>query len=179
FLLVPRRAAAAPPAGSRRAYDYSAAGERYSLPRPAAKPPGFLGRVAEAAGRAFGRGAPTRKETEPAKPAPGDNRALRTKAAKLASETIGRQAIPSASAGRPKARTLATKLASEAIGRPALPSEARPGAAGGKGRRGEGRGGVEAKGSHASAAKVAGKRKATPGATAKRPGRQRKPKGKA
>jgi ribonuclease R len=66
FRLVSPRTPAAPPAGSAKAYDYAAAGERYSLPKkPAAtvKAPGMFGRAAKAIGRAFGR-----REVEAAAP---------------------------------------------------------------------------------------------------------------
>jgi len=199
FRLVPRPEQAKPPMGSRKAYDYSAGGERYSLPKPAAKPagkaPGFFGRAAEAVGRAFGRGAGSRKETSPPAPVTGDNQTPRTKAAKQASEAIGRPAIPTGSTDRPKTRGKATKLASEAIGRPALPPEARGQASEGKAgsRRGGGNKGAgnqaasnqkgrgnEAAGGHAGSGKAtAGMRDGAPAATAKRTGRQRKPKGKA
>jgi ribonuclease R len=62
FRLVPARAAAAPPSRTGKAYDYAAAGERYSLPKPvkqpakaAGKAAGMLGKAAMAIGRAFGR----------------------------------------------------------------------------------------------------------------------------
>jgi ribonuclease R len=58
FRLVTPRAAATPPAGSGKAYDYAASGERYSLPKKAAPPvktPNMFGRAANAIGRAFGR----------------------------------------------------------------------------------------------------------------------------
>jgi ribonuclease R len=166
FRLVRGRAQPKPPTGSLKAYDYSASGERYSLPKPAAKPaakqPGFFGRAAEAVGRAFGRGAPARKSAEPAAPATGDNRAPRAKVAKPTPESIGRQAKPSMPGERPKARGKATKLASETIGRSAVPAGSRP--------KGKG-------GSPAADKADGGKRK--PAATDARRGRQRKPKGKA
>jgi ribonuclease R len=58
FRLVPTRAAAAPPQAAGKAYNYAAAGERYSLPKKPvaeAKAPGMFGRAAKAIGRAFGR----------------------------------------------------------------------------------------------------------------------------
>ncbi len=58
FRLVPTRAVAAPAQAAGKAYNYAAAGERYSLPKkPAAeaKAPGMFGRAAKAIGRAFGR----------------------------------------------------------------------------------------------------------------------------
>ncbi|MDE3211324.1 MAG: ribonuclease R [Pseudomonadota bacterium] len=59
FKLVAPRSHGAPPAASgKKAYDYAASGERYSLPRKpaaAAPSPGLLGRAAQAIGRAFGR----------------------------------------------------------------------------------------------------------------------------
>ncbi len=58
FRLVPTRAVAAPPQAAGKAYNYAAAGERYSLPKkpaPEAKAPGMFGRAAKAIGRAFGR----------------------------------------------------------------------------------------------------------------------------
>jgi ribonuclease R len=68
FRLVSPRTPATPPTGSGKAYDYAAAGERYSLPKKAAattKAPGMFGRAAKAIGRAFGR-----KEAEVVAPAP-------------------------------------------------------------------------------------------------------------
>jgi ribonuclease R len=68
FRLVSPRTPATLPAGSGKAYDYAAAGERYSLPKKAAattKAPGMFGRAAKAIGRAFGR-----KEAEVVAPAP-------------------------------------------------------------------------------------------------------------
>ena len=58
FRLVSPRPPASAPAGSGKSYDYSASGERYSLPKkPAAtaKAPGMFGRATRAIGRAFGR----------------------------------------------------------------------------------------------------------------------------
>jgi ribonuclease R len=58
FRLVPTRAVAAQPQAAGKAYNYAAAGERYSLPKkpaPEAKAPGMFGRAAKAIGRAFGR----------------------------------------------------------------------------------------------------------------------------
>jgi ribonuclease R len=73
-LVSPRTSAPAPaPTGSGKAYDYAAAGERYSLPKKAAattKAPGMFGRAAKAIGRAFGR-----KEAEVATPAPAPRKA--------------------------------------------------------------------------------------------------------
>jgi len=187
FRLAPRREPAKPPAAPRKAYDYSASGERYSLPKPASAPaarePGMFGRAARAVGRAFGRGAPA--PAEPPAPAMGDNRAPRGKATKVASEAMGRQALPSEE-GRPKIRGKATKLASEALGRSALPPEVRRQAKGSQ-PQGDTVGSGKGKGSRADACPVApgktggGKRKALEAASAaaKRPGRQRKPKGKA
>jgi ribonuclease R len=66
FRLVSPRTPASPPSGGGKAYDYAAAGERYSLPKkPAAadRAPGMFGRAAKAIGRAFGR-----KEVEVAAP---------------------------------------------------------------------------------------------------------------
>ncbi|MGN6229524.1 MAG: ribonuclease R [Dyella sp.] len=61
FRLVPQKKRGVPPPRTAKAYDYSASGERYSLPK-AAKPlvkaekaPGMFGRAAKAIGRAFGR----------------------------------------------------------------------------------------------------------------------------
>jgi ribonuclease R len=79
FRLVSPRTPATPPAGSGKAYDYAASGERYSLPKKAA--PGrassmlgragkAIGRAAKAIGRAFGR-----KEAEVAAPAPAPRKA--------------------------------------------------------------------------------------------------------
>ncbi len=68
FRLVSPRTPATAPTGSGKAYDYAAAGERYSLPKKAAattKAPGMFGRAAKAIGRAFGR-----KEVEVPAPAP-------------------------------------------------------------------------------------------------------------
>ncbi|MGA0588166.1 ribonuclease R [Dyella sp. KRB-257] len=61
FRLVPQKKKGVPPPRTAKAYDYSAGGERYSLPkasRPAVeaqKAPGMFGRAAKAIGRAFGR----------------------------------------------------------------------------------------------------------------------------
>ncbi|WP_458068742.1 ribonuclease R [Rhodanobacter sp. BL-MT-08] len=58
FRLVPTRAVAAPAQAAGKAYNYAAAGERYSLPKKPvaeAKPQGMFGRAAKAIGRAFGR----------------------------------------------------------------------------------------------------------------------------
>ncbi|CAM5330966.1 Ribonuclease R OS=Rhodanobacter lindaniclasticus OX=75310 GN=rnr PE=3 SV=1 [Rhodanobacter lindaniclasticus] len=58
FRLVSPRTPTTPPTSGGKAYDYAAAGERYSLPKKAAattKAPGMLGRAAKAIGRAFGR----------------------------------------------------------------------------------------------------------------------------
>ena len=73
FRLVSPRTSAPAPTGSGKAYDYAAAGERYSLPKKAAattKAPGMFGRAAKAIGRAFGR-----KEAEVAAPAPAPRKA--------------------------------------------------------------------------------------------------------
>jgi ribonuclease R len=73
FRLVSPRTPASPPSGGGKAYDYAAAGERYSLPKkPAAadKAPGMFGRAAKAIGRAFGR-----KEVEVAAPTPAPRKA--------------------------------------------------------------------------------------------------------
>ncbi|OHC51616.1 MAG: ribonuclease R, partial [Rhodanobacter sp. RIFOXYA1_FULL_67_6] len=73
FRLVSPRTTAPAPTGSGKAYDYAAAGERYSLPKKAAaatKAPGMFGRAAKAIGRAFGR-----KEAEVAAPAPAPRKA--------------------------------------------------------------------------------------------------------
>ncbi|WP_043795187.1 ribonuclease R [Rhodanobacter sp. OR87] len=73
FRLVSPRTPAPAPTGSGKAYDYAAAGERYSLPKKAAatsKAPGMFGRAAKAIGRAFGR-----KEAEVAAPAPAPRKA--------------------------------------------------------------------------------------------------------
>jgi ribonuclease R len=187
FRLAPRREQAPSPKASHKAYDYSASGERYSLPRPAAapaaKPPGMFGRAARAVGRAFGRGTP--EPAAPATPVPAvsDNRALRGKA-KTVSEATGRPAVPSES-GQPRLRSKATKTASEALGRPAVP----PGAKQQKKKNEQPRGSQsanQAKGNRAGNTSTGpgttggGKRKAQETApAAKRPGRQRKPKGKA
>jgi ribonuclease R len=67
-MVEPHKPAA--PASSGKAHDYSASGERYSLPKKAAaaKPTGMFGRAAKAIGRAFGR-----KDTEVATPTPYRN----------------------------------------------------------------------------------------------------------
>ena len=73
FRLVSPRTPVTPPAGSGKAYDYAASGERYSLPKkPAAttKAPGMFGRAAKAIGRAFGR-----KETADVVPEPTSRKA--------------------------------------------------------------------------------------------------------
>jgi ribonuclease R len=73
FRLVSPRTPATPPAGSGKAYDYAASGERYSLPKKAAatsKTSGMFGRAAKAIGRAFGR-----KEAEAPAPAPAPRKA--------------------------------------------------------------------------------------------------------
>ncbi|MGB3462302.1 MAG: ribonuclease R, partial [Rhodanobacter lindaniclasticus] len=73
FRLVSPRTPASPPSGSSKAYDYAAAGERYSLPKKAAaadKAPGMFGRAAKAIGRAFGR-----KQVEVAAPPPAPRKA--------------------------------------------------------------------------------------------------------
>ena len=73
FRLVSPRPSAPPPTGSGKAYDYAAAGERYSLPKKAAaadKAPGVFGRAAKAIGRAFGR-----KQAEVAAPSPAPRKA--------------------------------------------------------------------------------------------------------
>jgi ribonuclease R len=191
FRLVPNRAKAPQPGATRKAYDYGASGERYSLPKgapkPAAKSQGFFGRAAQAVGRAFGRG--VAQDTPPLPAAVSDNRAPRGKAAKVASEAIGRQAIPSTT-GEGPARVKAAKLASEAVGRPAVPHDfgaaERPSRKPGKGTRGG-----QAQGGNSAAASsgknkpgrnkgVGGKRQALEAASAasKRAGRQRKPKDK-
>ena len=75
FRLVSPRTPASPPSGSGKAYDYAAAGERYSLPKKAAteaKAPGMFGRAAKAIGRAFGR-----KQVEVAAPPPAPRKATR------------------------------------------------------------------------------------------------------
>ena len=77
FRLAAPRASAAPPTRGTRAYDYAAAGERYSLPKPATatvKTPGMFGKAAKAIGRAFGRkDAAVVAEASPQRIAPGDN----------------------------------------------------------------------------------------------------------
>jgi ribonuclease R len=62
FRLVPAKKKGVPPPRTTKAYDYSASGERYSLPKTAAalatapeKGSGMFGRAARAVGRAFGR----------------------------------------------------------------------------------------------------------------------------
>jgi ribonuclease R len=73
FRLVAPRTTAAPPVAGSRAYDYAAAGERYSLPKKPAAPTksrGMFGRAAQAIGRVFGHGGkPEKVVTEPT-PAP-------------------------------------------------------------------------------------------------------------
>ncbi|WP_414655829.1 ribonuclease R [Frateuria sp.] len=188
FRLVPRREQASPPKSPRKAYDYGASGERYSLPRPpsgapAVKPPGMFGRAARAVGRAFGRGAPAPAPAESAAAGAtlGDNRALRGKA-KVVSEAAGRPAVPSGS-GLPELRSKASKTASEAIGRPAIPPEMRSPARSDQARgvQAGNRKGSRAKNNPSGPAESGGKRKAPEAASAaaKRPGRRRKPKGKA
>ncbi|HJW06068.1 MAG TPA: ribonuclease R, partial [Rhodanobacter sp.] len=74
FRLVSPRTPVAPPAGSAKAYDYAAAGERYSLPKKPAAPvkaQGMFGRAAKAIGRAFGR----REVEAAAPPAPAPRKA--------------------------------------------------------------------------------------------------------
>jgi ribonuclease R len=68
FRLVAPRASAAPPPRAGKAYDYAAAGERYSL--PASKAPGMVGRAAQAIGRMFGR---REQPVSPSVPPPRDN----------------------------------------------------------------------------------------------------------
>jgi ribonuclease R len=199
FRLVPRREQAPPPKAPRKAYDYGASGERYSLPRPAAapaaKPQGMFGRAARAVGRAFGRGAPAPAPVEATPPvvAMGDNRALRGKA-KIVSEAAGRPAVPS-EPGQPRLRSKAAKTASEALGRPAIPPEARSQSRDGQARADQARGGQmseraqggnrtkddRARNNPTRPDMTGGKRKAQEAApvAAKRPRRQRKPKGEA
>jgi ribonuclease R len=62
FRLVPAKKKGVSPPRTAKAYDYSASGERYSLPKTAAAPAaapekagGMFGRAARAVGRAFGR----------------------------------------------------------------------------------------------------------------------------
>ncbi len=58
FRLVSPRPGETPPGSGKKAYDYAASGERYSLPGKApaaAKAQGMFGRAAKAIGRAFGR----------------------------------------------------------------------------------------------------------------------------
>ncbi len=57
FRLVSPRPSDTPPSSGKKAYDYAASGERYSLPKKAAtdKAQGMFGRAAKAIGRAFGR----------------------------------------------------------------------------------------------------------------------------
>jgi ribonuclease R len=196
FRLVPRREQAPPPKAPRKAYDYGASGERYSLPRPtsgapAAKPPGMFGRAARAVGRAFGRAAPAPEEAAVGA-AMGDNRALRGKA-KMVSEAAGRPAVPSG-AGLPELRSRASKTASEAIGRPAIPPEFRAPARSDEARNDQARNdpargdqagnrkGNRAKNNPGGPGKSGGGKRKAPeaaSAAAKRPDRQRKPKGKA
>jgi ribonuclease R len=208
FRLVPRRAAAPPPTGSRKAYDYDASGERYSLPKPAkpaaaaGKAPGFFGRAAKAVGRAFGRGAPSQEAPAPSPPAASEHRPPRAKTAKQASEAMGRQAAVPGGRSKGKVRP-ATKRASEAVGRPAIPGSTAQAA----GDRAEGDRGRSRRGKDSPVQGNQGRRdkgvrnpgkdgqarddraKGSPAAPAKagadkstparRPGRRRKPKGEA
>ncbi|OOG52420.1 ribonuclease R [Rhodanobacter sp. B05] len=118
FRLVSPRTPATPPTGSGKAYDYAAAGERYSLPKKAvatAKAPGMFGRAAKAIGRAFGR-----KETEVPASAPAPRKVA-------ASDHPPPRAQPAATrrhAGAPKP------------GRKAEPSSERGSGKGGSSRRG-------------------------------------------
>jgi len=60
-MVTPRSKGMPPTASGKKAYDYAASGERYSLPKKpaaAAKSPSLFGRAANAIGRAFGRKAP-------------------------------------------------------------------------------------------------------------------------
>ena len=119
----------------------------------------------------------------------GDNRAPRGKAAKVASEAIGRQTIPATSGERPGARAKVAKVASEAVGRPTVPPEFGRGERAGReteaatrrNPRGQANGGKESALAPGKGKGVGGKRKALEAASAasKRAGRQRKPKGKA
>jgi ribonuclease R len=73
FRLVAPRASAAPPPRPGKAYDYAAAGERYSLPgskAPGSKAPGMVGKAAQAIGRMFGR---REQPVSPTVPSPRDN----------------------------------------------------------------------------------------------------------
>lgn len=91
FRLVSPRTPATPPVGSGKAYDYAAAGERYSLPKKAAattKAPGMFGRAAKAIGRAFGR-----KEAEV--PAPAPRKATASDNPPPRAQPPGRKAEPS------------------------------------------------------------------------------------
>jgi len=91
FRLVSPRTPATPPVGSGKAYDYAAAGERYSLPKKAAatsKAPGMFGRAAKAIGRAFGRKEAEAPAPAPRKAAAGDNPPPRA-------QSPGRKAGPS------------------------------------------------------------------------------------
>jgi ribonuclease R len=193
FRLVPRPQPAPLPKAAAKAYDYSASGERYSLPKPAARTPGFFSRAAEAVGRAFGRGASTREQ---AAAIPAHAQAARGRSVGVTPDAIGRQAPAPGerSKTRPKA---ATKLASEALGRPATPAGAMAAARGGQAKGGQAKGGQgktgkvkvgqskggQAKGGQAKGSRVrpeetaAGKRKATQPVAAKRSGgRRRRPK---
>ncbi len=72
FRLVAPRTAAAPAAGS-KAYDYAAAGERYSLPKKPAAPTkskSMFGRAAQAIGRVFGHGSKPEKSVVEVTPTP-------------------------------------------------------------------------------------------------------------
>jgi ribonuclease R len=72
FRLIAPRTTAAPAAGS-KAYDYAAAGERYSLPKkpaPQARSKSMFGRAAQAIGRVFGHGSKPEKAVVEATPTP-------------------------------------------------------------------------------------------------------------
>jgi ribonuclease R len=102
FRLVAPRAAAAPPPRSGKAYDYAAAGERYSL--PGRKAPGLVGKAAQAIGRVFGRG--REQPVSPTVPPPRDNpppvaaRPAATKAVKPVAKAAGKAAK---AGGKPRA----------------------------------------------------------------------------
>jgi len=105
FRLAEPRAVAAPAAGAARAYDYAAAGERYSLPAGKApgtadKMPGMVGKAARAIGRMFGRREPA---VSPVAPPPRDNPAPRP-AAKKSGEPHKAAAKAPRAAKKPAAR---------------------------------------------------------------------------
>ena len=115
FRLVPRRTQGVPPPKSRRAYDYAASGERYSLPkapRPAAESPS--------------RGVAKRADAAPT----GDNPPPRAYA-KDARQLPVLPAVPAKSkakpAAKPTAKQAAGKKPAKPTRKPAKPAKARGG----------------------------------------------------